>query len=92
MSNISDEQFKLDVTSKLSEIASDTKYLAKRLDEYMIDNDKRVGKLEHIIVGNGTPGLSEEVRSIKGRWGAVVGIVIFLASVASNALVAHFYH
>ena len=89
MSNSSDDEFKLNVTRLLSEVSANQKNLATKIDGYIVANDKRIDDLEHIVNGNGTPGLAEEVRSIKGRWGVMlaVGTIVFTSIV--NQVLAH---
>jgi len=92
MSNESDEQFRLDVTSLLSEVHTSQKALTKSLDEYIVANNKRLDDLEHTVNGNGSRGLAEDVRSIKGKWGVVYGFVIIVLGAVAQAAALHFFH
>ena len=83
----SDRQWQVDLTSLVAEIKTDQKALHAKLDGYISSSEKRLDKLDKIVIGNGSPGLSEEVRSLKGKWALVYGTVLLVASALVNIAV-----
>jgi len=69
--------------------------IEKKLDEireYIIEantirkeHDKRIGRVEHELFGNGRTGLSTQVRAIVWMLSGVLGFLAFLAANAISA-------
>ena len=84
MSPAEEEKWKLTIAGTLAEVKTNQENLHTKLNEYCDAANKRQEKMEHIVIGNGKPGLSEEVRSLKGKWAAIYGLSILLASALLN--------
>jgi hypothetical protein len=72
------------MTSLIAEVKTNQENLHTTLNTYCEATNKRLEKMEHIVIGNGKPGLSEEVRSLKGKWAAIYGLCLLLASAGLN--------
>jgi hypothetical protein len=72
------------MTSLIAEVKANQENLHIKLNDYCDVTNKRQEKMEHIVIGNGKPGLSEEVRSLKGKWAAFYGLGILLLSALLN--------
>ena len=83
-SSAEDAKWKLSVASTLAEVKANQENLHTKLNEYCDTTNKRQEKLEHIVIGNGKPGLSEEMRSLKGKYAAFYGLGILLMSALLN--------
>lgn len=86
---MSEQEWRFQLTALVAEVKANQENLHRKLDVFVADADKRTTSLEHTVNGNGKPGIAEEVRSIKGRWGAtlVVGTIVFTSVV--NQVLAH---
>jgi hypothetical protein len=84
MSRDSDREWQLQMTSLIAEVKTNQENLHTTLNNYCDATNKRLEKMEHIVIGNGKPGLSEEVRSLKGKWAAIYGLCLLLASAGLN--------
>ncbi len=73
-----DKKWQLEVTSLISEIHTNQKNLSEKMDTHISKSDSRFDKLDKIVIGNGHKGLAEEVRDIKGKWGAAYTIAMLL--------------
>lgn len=71
MSSKSDREWQLQITALVAEVKSTVDGLHSKVDDHIVKSDKRFDKLDKIVIGNGQPGLAEEVRGIKGKWGMV---------------------
>ena len=80
MSKDSDHEWQLQMTSLIAEVKANQENLHVKMNDYCEVTNKRQEKLEHIVIGNGKPGLSEEVRSLKGKWAAFYGLGLLLLS------------
>lgn len=85
MPNPKDGEWQLHITELLAEVRTEQKNMSKKLDAYIISDGKRSDDLEHIVYGNGSEGLAEQVRNIKGKWAAGYGLVLILLSAAASA-------
>jgi len=75
-----DREWQLQMTSLIAEVKTNQENLHVTLNNYCEATNKRLEKMEHIVIGNGKPGLSEEVRSLKGKWAAFYGLGLLLLS------------
>ena len=73
-----DRKWQLEITALVASVKTNQENLHEKLDVYIVDTNKRLEKLDKIVIGNGHKGLSEEVRSIKGKWGAVYTATLIL--------------
>jgi uncharacterized membrane protein len=74
-----------EVRSEVKEVRTENKALHDKVDLFMTNSEKRFEKLDKIVLGNGQPGLAEDVRNMKGRWAFIYGTAILLASAAINS-------
>ena len=84
MAKDSTYEWQLQMTALIAEVKANQENLHTKMDTYCETTNKRQEKLEHIVIGNGKPGLSEEVRSLKGKWAAIYGLILLLMSAALN--------
>jgi len=84
MAKDSDREWQLAITSLIAEVKTNQENLHTKLNEYCDATNKRQEKMEHVVFGNGKPGLSEEVRSLKGKWAAIYGLGLLLLSAVLN--------
>lgn len=80
-----DREWQMELTRLVAEIGTDQKALHSKVELFMSGAEKRFEKLDKIVIGNGQPGLSEDVRNLKGKWAFVYGTAILLASAAINS-------
>lgn len=85
MANPKDGEWQLHITELLAEVRTEQKNMSKKLDNYIDADSKRADGLEHVVYGNGSEGLAEQVRNIKGKWGAMYGLVLILLSAVASA-------
>jgi hypothetical protein len=89
---MNEEDFKLKVVSTLAEVVANQKNLESKLDTHILSNNQRLDNLEHTVNGNGSSGIAEDVRNIKGRWALLYGIGILFISGIAEALAFHYIH
>jgi len=87
MSKDPNHEWQLQITALVAEIKTNQENLHNTLAAYIESSNKQQEKISHIVLGNGKPGLSEEVRGLKGRWAAVYGICLLVLSAAINYMV-----
>lgn len=85
-----DHEWKLQLTALVAEVKANQENMNEKLDVYIKASDRRAEKVEEAIYGNGTPGLKEEVRSLKGKWAAIYGLVLLVLSAGVDAAVKVF--
>ena len=84
MTKDADHEWQLQITSLIAEVKVNQENLHEKLKNYCGSSNQRIEKLEKIVIGNGIPGLGEEVRSLKGKWAAVFGLLILILSAVIN--------
>ena len=90
---ISDAEWKwrAAMTTLLAEVKTNQDNMNEKLDAIHEASKKRIERLEKTTFGlNGTPGLVEQVRGMKGKWALVFGGIIITASAFINQVVAAF--
>lgn len=80
-----DHEWQLQLTALVTEVKTNQENLDEKLSAFITASDKRMGKLEEAIYGNGSPGLKEEVRGLKGKWAAFYGMILLVLSAGVNA-------
>ena len=86
MSSSSDREWQIQITALVAEVKSNQENLHDKLDTFITASSKRTDDLEHVVYGNGSEGLTETVRNMKGKWAVAYGLIIIaLSSVASAA-------
>lgn len=84
MTSAEEEKWKLSITGMLAEVKANQENLHTKLNEYCEAANERQTKMEHIVFGNGKPGLSEEVRSLKSKWAIFYGLGLLILSAVLN--------
>jgi hypothetical protein len=79
-----DREWQLAMTSLIAEVKANQENLHTKLNEYCKEANDRQTKMEHIVIGNGKPGLAEDVRNLKGKWAAFYGLGFLLLSAVLN--------
>lgn len=82
-----DREWQLQITSLVAGVKANQESMHEKLDGYVASSEKRLEDLDHAVYGNGGPGLKEEVRNLKGKWAAIFGIVLLVASAVVNQVV-----
>lgn len=85
MNNPRDGEWQLRVTELLAEVRANQENMNRKLDGYIKMSSARTDDLEHIVYGNGSEGLAEQVRNIKGKWAVLYGVVLMLLSAVAQA-------
>lgn len=85
MANPKDGEWQLHITELLAEVRTEQKNMSKKLDTYIEADSKRADDLEHVVYGNGSEGLAEQVRHIKGRWAIMYGLIMIIIASAAQA-------
>jgi hypothetical protein len=88
MSTSKDREWQFRITELLAKVETNQTNLHEKIDDHIKKSDARFDKLDKIVIGNGHKGLAEEVRSIKGKWGAAYS----LAMLALNGLMMWVIH
>ena len=80
--------WELKISEAIGSIKKGQEDLNKKIDAYIERSESRLDNLEHIVFrSNGRPSLVDEIRSIKGRWGAVYTVCML---VLQGAIVCSF--
>ena len=86
----SEEKWKIEVSGLLGEIKANQLSMQRALNDHIASEGARIEDLEHTVNGNGSKGIAEDVRNLKGKYALIAGIIIFIASVAANALISKY--
>ena len=78
-------EWRMQLTALVAEVKSNQENLHDKLDTFIIASGKRTDDLEHVVYGNGSEGLAETVRNMKGKWAIMYGIAIVCLSAGVNA-------
>ena len=89
--NEAEWKWRAEITSLIAEVKANQENMDEKLDAMHEASKKRIDRLEKTTFGlNGTPGLVEQIRSMKGKWALVFGGIIITASAFINQVVAAF--
>ena len=78
-------EWQLELTRLVAEVRTNQVNIEEKLDAYAAASEQRLGRLEKNIYGlNGTPGLNEQVRNLKGKWAVFYGVGVITLSVVLN--------
>ena len=78
-------EWRMQLTALVAEVKSNQENLHDKLDTFITASSKRTDDLEHVVYGNGSEGLTETVRNMKGKWAIMYGIAIVCLSAGVNA-------
>jgi len=84
-SNDPEWEWRLQLTALVAEVKTNQDNLDKKIDTYIESSQQRVDDLEHVVYGNGSEGLSEQVRNLKGKWAVIYGLIIISLSAVAQA-------
>ena len=82
-------EWRAQITALIAEVKTNQENMDKKLDAIHTTSKKRIDRLEKTTFGlNGTPGLVEQLRNMRGRWALVFGGIVITASAFINQVVA----
>lgn len=80
-----DWAWRLELTALVAGVKANQDNMHEKLDKYIDASQKQLDRLDKSVYGlNGTPGLHEEVRSMKGKWAVVYGLFLIVVSAFVN--------
>jgi len=85
-----DWKWRADLMGLVGEIRNEQTNLSDKLDEYCKSSEGRFERLEHTVYGNGQPGLSEQVRNVRGRVAIATAGAAVVITAAVNAVFKYF--
>ena len=89
--NNAEWEWRAQITALIAEVKTNQDNMSEKLDAIHDASKKRIDRLEKTTFGlNGTPGLVEQIRSMKGKWALVFGGIIITASAFINQVIASF--
>lgn len=78
-------EWKIQLTSLVAEIKANQENMNEKMDAFVGASNNRVDDLEHVVYGNGSEGLAETVRLIKGRWAVMYGLIMIIVASVTQA-------
>lgn len=69
------------------DILDEVSKLRESVDRWKITVESRLEKQQHFLFGNGTPGIDEEVRSIKEKLDTLIRLAWIVVTVVTGAIV-----
>ena len=78
-------EWRMQLTSLVAEVKTNQENMSEKIDTYIAASNKRMDDLEHVVYGNGSEGLTETVRNMKGKWAIMYGLAIICLSAGLNA-------
>jgi hypothetical protein len=85
MSNPKDGEWQLHITALLAEVKTNQENMHDKIDAFVVASNKRTDDLEYVVYGNGSEGLSEQVRNLRGKWAVIYGLVLIVLSATAQA-------